>query len=350
MKTLRSPLDTPQSNLFTLNFKLFTLLFTFLLAPNFAQDKVGTTAAPFLTIPGGARPTAMGGAYVAVAEGPSAQFWNPAGIALTTTYELEFSMADWFLDTKLSHAAVVIPIGRQVIGLNMKQLDYGDEMVTTIQDPEGTGEYWSARDRSLGVNYAVKLTDRFTIGGTAKFITQKIYHESDNAVALDLGLLYRSQFKNLRIGMSIANFGSDMQLTGEDLMRPVDIDPSNEGNNDNISSNLNTDKWPLPLTYCVGIAADIVEREYLKWTLTADALHPNNNNSFMRIGTEVVVAGIIYLRTGHSSIMKKHAEESFSYGIGFRYNLGGLKFGYDYSYTPFGKLGNVPRNSIYIGL
>lgn len=349
LKTRNSKLETRDSALNALNSKLVTLLLL-MLTTIFAQDKVGTTAASFLTISGGARATAMGGAYVAVAEGPSAQFWNPAGIAQSISNEMEFSMADWFLDTKLAHASVVIPLGRQVIGLNMKQLDYGDEIVTTIEDPEGTGEYWSAKDRSLGVSYAVKLTDRFALGGNAKFISQQIYHESDNAFAVDLGLLYKSQFKNLRIGMSIANFGSDMQLSGEDLMLPIDIDQSNAGNNDNISSNLDTDKWPLPLTYCVAVAADIMDTELIKWTLATDALHPNNNNSYLRVGTEVVVANILYLRTGHSSIMKKHSEEGFSYGIGFRYNLGGLKFGYDYSYTPFGKLGNIPRNSIYLGL
>ena len=292
----------------------------------------------------------MGGAFVAIAEGPSAQFWNPAGIARSVTNELEFSMADWFLDTKLAHASVVIPLGRQVVGLNMKQLDYGEEIVTTLEDPEGTGEFWSAKDRSLGLSYAAMLTDRFALGANVKYISQEIYHESDNAVAIDLGLLYRSQFKGLRIGMSISNFGSDMQLSGEDLMLPIDIDPSNEGNNDNISSNLNTDKWPLPLFYCVGIASDVVTTKIVKWTVAADAIHPNNNNSFLRLGTEVVLADMLYIRTGHSSIMKNHAEESLSYGVGIRYNLGGLKFGYDYAYTPFGKLGNIPRNSIYIGL
>jgi len=327
------------------------MIFLFLLLTSgFAQDKVGTTAAQFLTISGGARPTAMGGAYVAVAEGPSAQFWNPAGIALSLQNEVEFSMADWFLDTKLVHTSVVIPIGRQVIGINMKQLDYGDEMVTTIQDPEGTGEFWSAKERSLGVTYAAKLTDRFALGGNVKFINQDIYHVSAKGMALDIGLLYRSQFKNLRIGMSISNFGTDMQLSGEDLMQPVDIDPSNEGNNDNISANLNTDQWPLPLTYCVGVAVDIMDTEMIRWTIATDALHPNNNNSYLRVGTEIKIANILYLRTGHSAIGKNHAEESLSYGVGFRYTLGGMKFGYDYSYTPFGKLGNIPRNSIYIGL
>ena len=44
-------------------------------------SKRGTTAAPFMNISQGARATAMGSAFVAVADDPSAIFWNPAGLS-----------------------------------------------------------------------------------------------------------------------------------------------------------------------------------------------------------------------------------------------------------------------------
>ena len=43
-------------------------------------SKKGTTAATFLSIPQGARAMGMGGAYVSVANDPSAMYWNPAGL------------------------------------------------------------------------------------------------------------------------------------------------------------------------------------------------------------------------------------------------------------------------------
>ena len=49
--------------------------------------KVGTTAAGFLGIDMGARGTAMGSAYVSVANDVSAMYWNPAGIARITDFE-----------------------------------------------------------------------------------------------------------------------------------------------------------------------------------------------------------------------------------------------------------------------
>ena len=107
----------------------------------------------------------------------------------------------------------------------MTQLDYGEEPVTTVDNPEGTGELYAARDLAVGVSYARALTDRFTIGGTAKLIRQQIYNESANGAAFDLGLRYSTGFRGITIGMAMTNFGSDMTLAGRDLRRRIDIDP-----------------------------------------------------------------------------------------------------------------------------
>ena len=60
--------------------KFFCLVFAILIAfqPVLAQTKVGTTAAPFLGIAVGARALGMGSAFVSVADGAGAIFWNPA--------------------------------------------------------------------------------------------------------------------------------------------------------------------------------------------------------------------------------------------------------------------------------
>ena len=47
----------------------------------FAIDKTGTTAAKFLTIGIGSRPSGFGNAFVAIADDPTAMYWNPAGIS-----------------------------------------------------------------------------------------------------------------------------------------------------------------------------------------------------------------------------------------------------------------------------
>ena len=328
----------------------YPILFLFCIySTGYSQSKVGTTAAYFLNIPGGTRTMAMGGAFTAVSDDAMAIFSNVAGISNIRSNQLSFSSADWLVGTNLYHWAATMNIGRHVFGLSMKQLDYGSEIVTTVTSPEGTGEKWTANDQMIGVSYATHLTDRFSIGGTFKYISQDIYHESASTIALDVGLLFRSAFRNLRIGMSINNFGLDAQLDGKDLLQAVDIDKVNAGNNDRISAKLVTDEWPLPLLFTVGLAIDVVNMDLFYWQFAVDALHPNNNNSFFRLGTELAINNILYLRCGHSAVFKENAEDGLSFGIGIRYSLSAMRFGFDYSMTNFGRLGTIPQFGINLG-
>jgi len=315
-----------------------------------SQSKVGTTAASFLNIPSGARSTGMGGASAAIGDDAMAIFTNVAGISNITRNQIAFNTADWFVGSSLNHFAAVLAAGPHVLGLSMKQLDYGSEIVTTESHPEGTGEKWKANDQALGISYARFLTDRFSLGGTFKVISQEIYHESSSSVALDLGLLYRADFRNLRIGMSINNFGLDAKLDGKDLLLAVDIDEVNAGNNDNISAKLETDEWPLPLLFTVGLAMDMLETNSLRWQIAVDALHPNNNNSYLRIGSEIELYHTIFIRMGHSSLMKEYAEDKLSFGAGLQYSVGGMRLGFDYTMTDYGRLGMIPQFGIFLAL
>ena len=80
-------------------------------------------------------------------------------------------------------------------------------------------------DYVLGLSYGSKLSNRFSFGGTGKFISQRIHHTSASSFAGDLGLVYKTQSDKVRIGMSISNFGSDMVMDGKDLYKKIDIDP-----------------------------------------------------------------------------------------------------------------------------
>ena len=92
-----------------------------------------------------------------------------------------------------------------------------DDKVRTVDQPEGTGEYFSAGDLAFGISYARKLTDRFSIGFTAKYIQESIWHMSSSAFAIDAGTIFRTDlFGGMVIGASISNFGTSMKLSGID--------------------------------------------------------------------------------------------------------------------------------------
>jgi len=314
-----------------------------------AQNKVGTTAAEFLTIPIGPRATSMGGAFIASANDVTAAYWNPGALSRITTSEFQAAYADWIFDTKHNWVGVAVKLDDDnTFALSFNQLDYGQEEITTEEEPNGTGQYWDASDIAIGLSYSRNLTDRFSIGGTFKYINSKIWNESASAFALDVGLLFKTQLEGLRLAMNISNFGTEMKLDGPDLFSAIDIDESNFGNNPNISGKLETDSWELPLTFTVGAAMDLMDNEDWLFTVATDAIYPINTTAYLNMGTEIVWNKLVFLRTGYTSLFEEASEEGLSAGVGIKYNISGFNFGIDYSFVDFGQFDNISRYSLSI--
>lgn len=320
----------------------------------FAQEKdaakVGITAAPFLEIGVGSRAIGMGGAFVATANDASALYWNPAGIAGMRNGQLLMMHSQWLADINFEFAGVVLPLGQLgTIGAMITSLNSGDMDVRTIDQPEGTGEIFSATDLALGLSYGRSLTDRFSIGFNAKYIYQKIWHEKSQGFALDFGTLFVTGFHGLRIGAALTNFGTEMRMTGKELLVFHDVDPNILGNNERVPANLQTDSWPLPVSFQFGLATEFVKTTTNRLTLAVDALHPYDNTESMNLGGEYAFREMIFLRAGYRDLFLKHAEQSWTFGLGIANRLvGTVNIAFDYAYADFGRLENTQRFSLLI--
>ena len=314
------------------------------------QKKVGTTAAPFLGIGVGPRAAAMGGAGVAAYDDASCLYWNPGALSRVGRSQFMASHADWLLGTDFNWVGLMVNMGALgTVGMNFTQLDYGEEQVTYV-DNENSGERWAAYDLSAGVSYARNLTSAFSIGGTWKFIQQKIWNESASAIAFDVGLLFITDFNNMRLGMSISNFGTDMQLDGKDLLQRVDLDPEASGHNEPIVSKLKTETWPLPLLFRVGVAYDLVNLEGRRFTIAADALRPSDNSETLNLGGEFALNDLLYLRGGYKSLFREDSYEGLTFGAGFVYDRAqAWSLSVDYAYTSYDILQDVHIFSLGIG-
>lgn len=318
------------------------ILFLSLLQLN-AQDKVGTAAANFLGMNVGVAASAMGGSHVSIANDASTLYWNPGALAQVPGSHLNFSHIEWFVDTQFNWAAAALNLGSgNAVGVSLMLLDYGEEEVTTVLEPNGTGARWTAQDLMASITYSRSMTDRFSIGGTLKYISQKIYNETASAVAVDVGLLYVTRFNGLRLGMSISNFGSDMQLDGSDLSVPYDPDDNANGNNGLITTRLKTNPYPLPLFYRVGASMDVVSAGQSSLLLTTDAVVPSDNSTIMNMGVELRWNDMFFLRGGYKSLLRDDTEEGPTAGVGFRYMVPGLgKVDLDYAYNDYGLLEEI---------
>lgn len=322
-----------------------------LVSIGFAEEvtKTGTTAGKFLSIDVGARSVAMGGAFVAVANDASAMFWNAAGIATLSNPEVFVSYTKWLADINYNYSGFVLPLKNWgTFGLNASFLSMEAMEKTTIDEPNGTGEYFDAGSFAFGICYAKSLTDRFAIGFNGKYIRESIYHSRAQGVALDIGTLFTTPLYDMKLGMSISNFGTKMRMTGDDMLVQHDIDPMISGNNGNISADLRTDAFDLPLILRIGVSLDLlqgVENNHL--VLSIDALHPNDNKECLNLGCEYMYRNQIFLRAGYKSLFSPDSQQGLTLGGGIRLGISnGRKLALDYAYQDFGILTNVQRFSI----
>ena len=316
-------------------------------------SKVGTTAAPFLKIAVGARALAMGEAYVTLAEDASALFWNPGGISRVSSVQLLLTHYDYIADLTYDYGAMVLPLGRAgVLGAHFAYLGMPDIDRTTVLMPEGTGERVSAASYSAGVSYARALTDRFAIGGTLKMITEQIWHSSAQGVAGDLGLMYTSNFRNLKLGMSISNYGTSMQMEGRDLLVQHDIDESTVGNNNSINALLSTDGFDLPILFRVGVSMnltrDLLGLKNHDLILAVDAVHPNDNLEYLNIGTEYRLYQMAAIRMGYRQLGLEDNQGGLTMGFGLNLNLFNAKLAVDYAAVDFGYFDYLNKFSLSV--
>ncbi len=311
-------------------------------AVNKNVSKSGTTAGTFLEIPIGARAVSLGSAYSGIADDASSLYWNPAGAARLTQSDVLFSHSNWIADIGFDYAAVAVPVGSfGTLGLSITALTMADMAVRTIEKPEGTGEIFSASSVAVGAHYARNLSDRFSIGFTAKYIQETIWHMSAQAFALDIGVLYTTEFfNNMKIGARISNFGTDLKMSGRDARMFERVDAQKMGSNDRIPVNIEMDTWSLPLNFQFGIATDIFRSDIHQLTIAVDALHPSDNYESINVGMEYRFFDAFAVRGGFRSLGLADREGGLSLGAGIKGNLfgGGTDARLDYAYSDYGRL------------
>ena len=257
---------------------LIILIFLFRDQETYSQNvsKTGTTAGSFLEIGVGAAANGMGGAFVGRADDASALYWNVGGIASRSRNEVLLVHTNWIADTRFDFAGLVLNLGEfGNIGLSFTSLSMADMKVRTVEQPEGTGEYFSAGDIAVGLSYARYLTDRFSVGLTAKYIQQSIWHMNAIAFAIDAGTVFRTDLLGgLTIGAVFSNFGTPMRLQGRDARYFIRVDETKQGSNDNIPVNIDLDSWDLPLYFQIGVSTPYLMKMIIKCMFQSMPLFP----------------------------------------------------------------------------
>ncbi len=177
------------------------------------DSDAGTSASAFLKIDAGSpRAQALGNAFVSIADGPEALFWNPAGAASATTRELQFAYLDYLQGYKARTLAYLQPIGKTIIGLtinymDMDGFDFRDE--TGAPNPEiGTPVQNFVGSLSIARGF---FDQKLQLGGTVKYISESLDSEHYNNVGFDVGAKLRL-VNWLGLGGALVNIGDKEEM------------------------------------------------------------------------------------------------------------------------------------------
>ena len=282
--------------------------------------KVGTIGGQFLKIGVGARASAMGGAFVSVADDASAVFWNPAGVARIQKGVISINHTAWLADISFSQATYLFHtrLLPGTIGINARSLYMDAQAVRTVFRPEGEGRSFDAGDVAFGLTYARSLTDKFSAGISANYLQSTLATYTGNAAVFDFGTLYSTGYRSLKIGMSIQNIGSNMRFIDDDVT--------------------------MPTVFRVGMSMNLYESADHMFLMAGDFSHPPDNNERASWGTEYGFKEFFYARGGYHF---NYDLERMTAGLGFKLATSlNSEARIDYSFTDMSAMDGIHRLSV----
>ncbi len=167
------------------------ILSSFLVETSFAQTGVGGTKSLFMGV--GARPLALGNAYVAVSNDVSGIFFNPAGLDYAEKNSLSLFYTNLIFGSNYSFVGAIVPtLSIGAFGLAWARISSGDIVERDID--QVPGETFDHSQNLFILSYGKQLLkNKLSVGLNIKLqtVSFSLPSLSDSGVGGDLGFLYR---------------------------------------------------------------------------------------------------------------------------------------------------------------
>lgn len=317
-------------------FLLLASLFLMYSTIAFAGDdsRKGTTGAEQLLIPVGARSISTAGAFISNVSGLESIYYNPAGLDVSKKTEVMFNFMSYLADINVSYFALGTQLGNLgSVGLSIKTFDFGNIPVTTVEAPDGDGTTYSPSFYTVGLTYSKVISDRVTIGTTAKLISEKIMQASATGFALDFGVQYRLP-GNLSIGAAVKNIGTDMKYAGQDLQTKTTVPGAPAGSTQG-SYEAVTESFQIPSYFELSTSYDLNINESNNVILGTTFRNNNVMEDQLVFGLEYGFMNLFFVRSGYDMLLQNASSSIYgiNFGAGINYSFGsGMDFTLDYAY------------------
>lgn len=308
--------------LYTLSL-LLLILFIIINAINtiFAAGSEGTSGADFLEIGVGSRPLGMGEAFTAEVNDINAIYYNPAGLATLKFPVMSIMHQELILDSRFENISLALPLYGGFFGFSTSvfwvppfdKIDINGNKVGTVTFYNVSG--------ILSYGYSLGFME---IGGSFKYIYQKIDTLQLHSVAFDVGILKRitmyspfdAPIKNLSFGLSVQNIGTNA--------------------NDDSLPRLIRGGVSYKMSHFFGINVDFIENAINSSDLY-DFTSGFNESFRVNTGIELNYLDILFFRTGY----RFNDAGTYTFGMGFNYAIKNVAFVIDASYQDAGVFGPI---------
>lgn len=268
---------------------------------------------------------------------------NVAGLSRIENTEVHLGTASYLRGTDINMNALGVAqrIGKSgAIGFSIMALDLGDIKVTTEDQPEGTGTFYSPSFFNIGVAYAHTFENKVSVGILFRGISQSTADIAAFGFALDAGVQYvTGPQDNFKFGISIRNVGSRMQFSGQGLAEQVDN--PNDGSYQ-ITVDQRSAGFELPSLLNIGLSYDFLIGKNHRIT----PLGNFTANSFSRDqiggGIEYSLKDLFQLRAGYKTefdqadVATSPIYDGLSAGASVEFPLSkknkNIRLGLDYAY------------------
>ncbi|PIF00458.1 MAG: hypothetical protein CR994_06615 [Maribacter sp.] len=347
------------------------ILLAFVAQVSAQEDRVITTAVPFLAIAADARAAGMGDIGVATSTDAFSQQWNPAkfafaerkmGIGVSYTPYLESLITD----ISLLNASFFNKIdGQSTFALSVRYFTLGEiELRQFANDP---GTLAKPNELALDGSYSLKLSPTFSMGVGGRFIRSNLKLPQNGNVdskaastfSVDIAGFYRSReiaYDNFdgrwRAGFNISNLGGKMSYDerGQENFLPTNLKFGvgfdfilDQDNTIGITSEFNKLLVPTPKDFNDDGVVDGTDNDeyqqigFLSGVFKSFGDAPDGFGEELKeftwaLGMEYAYQGAFMVRAGYfNESEEKGSRKFFAIGPGFKYKAAQIDLSYLFS-------------------
>ncbi|MBL4576073.1 MAG: type IX secretion system outer membrane channel protein PorV [Opitutaceae bacterium] len=335
------------------------------------EQRVITTAVPFLTIAADARSAGMGDMGVATSTDALSQQWNPSkfafaerkmGIGLSYTPYLESIITD----IALLNASFYSKIDeKSAFALSLRYFTLGEIVLRQFANDPGT--LAKPNELALDGSYSMKLSPTFSMAIGGRFIRSNLKlpqngdvdSQAASSFAVDISGYYRSKEKayssfdgRWRAGFNLSNLGSKIQYDegGQENFLPTNLKFGvgfdfilDQDNVIGITSEFNKLLVPTPQDFDGDGDIDAEDNaEYQKigffsgltksFSDAPDGFGEELKEFTWALGAEYTYQNAFMIRTGYfNESEEKGSRKFFTLGAGFRFKMAQIDLSYLFS-------------------